>query len=84
MKHLDMLGVEVFEGDFVVASYSNQRQDIAIFIVTKRTPKMLTLRKYDVKNPRTTPRRYAEAVIKLNDDQTKNLLFAVIKNLGSK
>ena len=81
MKHLDMLGVEIFEGDFVVGSYSNMRQEIAIFIVTKLTPKTVALRKYDVKNPRTTARRYSNALIKLTSDQTKSLLFTVIRNL---
>lgn len=84
MKHLDMLGVEVFEGDFVAGSYASMGVGIAIFIVQKVTPKMLQLRKYDVKNPHTFPRRYSEAVIKLNDEQTKNLLFTVIRNLENK
>jgi len=84
MKHLDMVGAEIKVGDFVVGSYSNQRPEIAIFIIIAMTPKLVTLRKYNVKNPRTITRRYAQDLIKLHDNQTKDLLFTVIKNLPGK
>jgi len=83
-KHLDMLGQEIFEGDFVCGSYATMGVGIAVFIVVRVTAEMIQLRKYDVKNPHTLPRRYSEAVIKLNDEQTKCLLFSVIKNLENK
>jgi len=77
-----MLGQEIFKGDFVVGSYGDG-VGIAIYVVTTVSPKTLALRKYDVKNPRTKPRRYSKELVKLNDEQTKNLLFEVMRNTGS-
>lgn len=79
--HIDMVGAEIYEGDFVVGSYGNG-SGIAIYIVIKAAPKTLSLRKYDVKRPRTLPRRYAKDLVKLNDEQTKNMLFNVIRITG--
>ena len=77
-EHLDMVGAQIYEGDFVVGSYGNGA-GIAIYVVVKAAPKTLSLRKYDVKKPRSLPRRYAKDLVKLNDEQTKTLLFSVIR-----
>ena len=78
--HIDMVGAEIYEGDFVVGSYGNG-SGIAIYIVVSIAPKTLSLRKYDVKKPRQD-RRYAKDLVKLNDEQTKNMLFNVIRITG--
>ena len=75
-----MVGAEIYEGDFVVGSYGNG-SGIAIYIVVSIAPKTLSLRKYDVKKPRQD-RRYAKDLVKLNDEQTKNMLFDVIRITG--
>jgi hypothetical protein len=80
-EHLDMVGAEIFKGDFVVGSYGNG-SGIAIYIVVSVAPRTLSLRKYDVKKPRSHPRRYAQDLVKLNDEQTKELLFNVIRTAG--
>ena len=75
-----MVGAEIYEGDFVVGSYGNG-SGIAIYIVIKAAAKTLALRKYDVKRPRGD-RRYAKDLVKLNDEQTKAMLFKILQATG--
>ena len=83
MIHLDMVGIELKPGDFVVGAYGNV-SGIAIYIVKGLSEKTVSLRKYDVKKPRHGQHRYAEDLLKLDAEQTKNLLFQVVKNLENK
>ena len=78
ITHVDMVGFDIRAGDYVVGAYGNNT-GIAIFIVLSCAPKTISLRKYDVKNPRSNQRRYPKDLIRLNEEQTKNLLFEVIK-----
>ena len=79
MSHLDMLGVEIAAGDFVVGSYNNMQSGIAIFSVERLTPKQVILKKCGAKSPLAVLRFYAKDLVKLSDDQTQKLLFKVIK-----
>jgi len=76
MIHLDMLGLEVSDGDYICAAYNYK---LTIFKVVDVTNKMIKVQPLQGKTRRSIRTTYARDIIRLTDDQAKAIIYKVIK-----
>ena len=76
MIHLDMLGLEVSDGDYVCAAYNYK---LTIFKVVDLSNKMIKIQPLQGKTARSIRAVYARDIIRLTDDQAKAIIYKIMK-----